>query len=328
MSLSFTGRIVRAWLQLEKLIVTILCIDHIYDKFLMDRALELYLLRYFLAVVETGSFTKAAIACLITQPTLSAGIKRLEEQMGVPLFVRNNKRVFLTTAGARFLPRAKAILHEVNMASAEIAQSEQAHVLRLGVLQTLPAALVAWLLAGFSAAHPGIRFDLYDGSEQELLNRLDERGLDYALSIRRVDDDTSQPLFEEGYKLALPAIHPLAGETIIRGEDLANESMIVRSRCEVLSETSRHFTDRNVRPPLVYRTPQDERALSMVGAGIGITVMPESYEATDVVRIAMRDFNPRRTVALFLPRFALPDRLSGTGNAFEHFVSGFFSHTR
>jgi DNA-binding transcriptional LysR family regulator len=287
--------------------------------------MELYLLRYFLAVVESGSFTKAAIACLITQPTLSAGIKRLEEHMGVALFVRNNKRVFLTTAGSRFLPRAKAILHEVNMAAAEIAQTEQADVLRLGVLQTLPAALVAKLLAGFSAANPGVRFDLYDGSEQELLNRLDERGLDYALSLRRVDDETSLPLFEEGYKLALSVNHRLAGEQIIRGENLANESMIVRSRCEVLSETSRHFTDRNVRPPLVYRTAQDERALSMVGAGVGITIMPESYEAPDVVRIAMRDFNPRRTVALFLPRFTLPDRLAGTGGAFADFTVGFFA---
>ena len=287
--------------------------------------MELYLLRYFLAVVENGSFTKAAATCLITQPTLSAGIKRLEEQMGVSLFVRNNKRVSLTTAGSRFLLRAKAILHEVNMASAEIAATEQADVLRLGILQTLPAALVARLLAGFSAEHPGIRFDLYDGSEQELLNRLDERGLDYALSLRRVDDKTSRSLFEEGYKLALSVNHRLAREGVIRGEDLSNESMIVRSRCEVLSETSRHFTDRNVRPPLVYRTAQDERALSMVGAGVGITVMPDSYEASDVVRIPMRDFNPRRTVALFLPRFTLPDRLAGTGGAFADFTIGFFA---
>lgn len=286
--------------------------------------MELYLLRYFLAVVETGSFTKAAAACLITQPTLSAGIKRLEEQLGVGLFVRNNKRVFLTTAGTRFLPRAKAILHEVNMAAAEIARTETADVLRLGVLQTLPAALVARLLARFSAAHPGIRFDLYDGSEQELLNRLDERGLDYALSLQRIADDTSQPLFEEGYKLALPLTHRLAGEPVLIGEDLANESMIVRSRCEVLSETSRHFTDRNVRPPLVYRTAQDERALSMVGAGVGITVMPESYQAPDVVRIPMRDFNPRRIVALFHPRFAPSRRLAEIGGTFEDFAIRFF----
>ncbi len=287
--------------------------------------MELYLLRYFLSLVETGSFTKAAQACLITQPTLSAGIKRLEEQLGVALFVRSNKRVFLTTAGTRFLPRAKAILHEVNMAAAEIEQIEAADVLRLGVLQTLPAAVVAGLLKAFSAAHPGLRFDLFDGTEQELLNRLDERGIDYALSLQRVDDGQSVRLFEEGYRLALPRDHPLADEREIRGEALANDSMIVRTRCEALSETSRHFTDRNVRPPLVYRTAQDERALAMVGAGVGITVMPDSYEAPDVVRIPMAGFAPRRTVALFRPRFALPDRSRDLGEAFEAFAATYFS---
>ena len=85
-----------------------------------------------------------------------------------------------------------------------------------------------------------------------------------------------------------------------------------------------HLIDRNVRPPLVYRTAQDERALSMVGAGVGITVMPDSYTAPDVVRVPMRDFNPRRTVALFLPRFALSDRVAGTGGTFKRFTAAFF----
>ncbi|MBW8882632.1 MAG: LysR family transcriptional regulator, partial [Asticcacaulis sp.] len=270
--------------------------------------MELYLLRYFLAVVETGSFTRAAQASLVTQPTLSAGIKRLEEQLGVDLFVRNNKRVFLTAAGSRFLPRAKAILHEVNMAAADLAETETATVIRLGVLQTIPASLVAAWLRDFLVDHGDIRFDLYDGTEQELLNRLDERGIDYALSLRRVADDTAMPLFEEGYRLVLPRAHALAGQAVINGEDLANDNMIVRTRCEVLSETSRHFTDRNVRPPLVYRTPQDERALAMVGAGIGITIMPESYAADDVAGIPMSGFGLRRTIALFRPRYDLPER--------------------
>ncbi len=287
--------------------------------------MELYLLRYFLSLVETGSFTKAAQACLITQPTLSAGIKRLEEQLGVDLFVRANKRVFLTTAGTRFLPRAKAILHEVNMATAEIAPAEVVPVLRLGVLQTLPAAVVAGLLKAFAAIHPGLRFDLFDGTEQELLNRLDERGIDYALSLQRVDDGQNLALFDEGYRLALPQNHPLAAAAEIRAEDLANDNMIVRSRCEVLSETSRHFTDRNVRPPLVYRTTQDERALAMVGAGIGVTIMPDGYTAPDVARVPLNGFVQRRTVALFRPRFAPPDRLRQTGSAFEAFAIKYFS---
>jgi DNA-binding transcriptional LysR family regulator len=286
--------------------------------------MELYLLRYFLAVVEAGTFTRAAAACLITQPTLSAGIKRLEDELGAALFVRSNRRVHLTAAGARFLPRAKAILHEVNMASAEIAGTEAANVLRLGVLQTVPARLVADLLRGFADAHPGVRFDLFDGDEQALLNRLDERGLDMALSIRRVADDDAAPLLTEGYRLVLPRGHRLAGQAVIAAEDLARDAMIVRSRCEVLSETSRHFTDRNVRPPLAYRTAQDERALVMVGAGVGVTVMPDSYDAPDVARAVLHGFTPTRTLALFPPRYALSGRLLDAARAFTQFARLFF----
>ncbi|UDF03246.1 LysR family transcriptional regulator [Asticcacaulis sp. AND118] len=283
--------------------------------------MEPYLLRYFLAVVETGSFTKAAEACLITQPSLSAGIKRLEEQLGVSLFVRNNKRVFLTTAGTRFLPRAKTILHECNVAMAELAQTEQARVLRIGVLQTLSGAWVAGLLKGYRDAGFEGRFDLFEGTEQEILNRFDERGIDYALSIRRVEDDASVPLYDEAYVLALPADHRLAGEAVVRGEDLSDQPMIVRSRCEVLSETSRYFTDRNVRPPLAYRTANDERALRMVAAGIGATVVPESHVAEGVVTSKLHGFAHRRTVALFRPRHGLPDHLKDAGEGFEGYVS-------
>jgi len=260
----------------------------------------------------------------VTQPTLSAGIKRLEEQTGVALFDRNNKRVSLTAAGSRFLPRAKAILHEVNMASAEVLSSQPNNVLRLGVLQTLPATIIARLLEDFRAQMPQIRIDLFDGTEQELLNRLDERGIDFALSLRRVDDRSSVGLFEEGYSLALSHHHRLMGRASIRAEDLADESMIVRSRCEVLSETSRHFTDRNVRPPLIYRTSQDERALAMVGAGLGVTIMPESYCAPNVKRVAMADFRLRRHVGLFLPRYAFPKRLAEVGDAFVSFTTSHF----
>ncbi|MDC7683698.1 LysR family transcriptional regulator [Asticcacaulis sp. BYS171W] len=282
--------------------------------------MEPYLLRYFLAVVETGSFTKAAAACLITQPSLSAGIKRLEEQLGVTLFERNNKRVFLTSAGARFLPRAKTILHECNLAMAEVAASAQARVLRLGVLQTLPSAWVSNLLKGFAATGADVRFDLFDGTEQELQNRFDERGIDYALSIRRVEDGASVPLYDEGYVLAVADTHPLAGKASVRGEYLADQPMIVRSRCEVLSETSRYFTDRNVRPPLAYRTANDERALSMVAAGIGATVMPESFAAQGVAKVGLEGFMHRRTIALFTPRYSLPGHLTEAGKAFEGYV--------
>jgi len=260
--------------------------------------MDIYLIRYFLALVESGSFTKAAQACLITQPTLSAGIKRLEDELGVALFVRSNRRVFLTEAGTRFLSRAKAILNECNLAMDEAKSINEAQTLRLGVVMTLSSKIVAGLLRAYMAAHPFIQIDMFEGTEQELSNRLSERGIDVALSLIRQRDEPHIALFDEPYELALSCDHPLADKSIIKASELVNQAMIVRTRCEVLSETSRHFTDHNVRPPLVYRTAHDERALEMAGAGLGVTVMPKSYANENVVRIPMEGFGLKRTIGV------------------------------
>ena len=87
--------------------------------------IENYQLSYFLAVVETGSFTKAAKRVFVTQPTLSAGIKKLEQDLGKKLFNRTSKWVFLTESGTRFLPHAKSILYQLNLAEADIKSTGQ-----------------------------------------------------------------------------------------------------------------------------------------------------------------------------------------------------------
>ena len=102
--------------------------------------IENYQLSYFLAVVETGSFTKAAKRVFVTQPTLSAGIKKLEQDLGKKLFNRTSKWVFLTESGTRFLPHAKSILYQLNLAEADIKSTGQCNILRLGVLTTISAS--------------------------------------------------------------------------------------------------------------------------------------------------------------------------------------------
>jgi DNA-binding transcriptional LysR family regulator len=264
---------------------------------------ELYQLRYFLAVVETGSFTKAAERSFVTQPTLSAGIQKLESALGVRLFHRSNRRVFLTEAGTRFVDRAKAIMHQCSLAEQELHEVETVSILRIGLLMTIPLARMARLFGDFRRAQPRVVIELFEGSEQELSNRLDQGGLDVAFTLQRgqaLDDSRFSPqiLFTEGYVLALAKDHPLAGKTIVEGGELANEPTIVRTRCEILSETSRYFTDRNVRPRLIYRTAQDERALTAVAEGLGFTTIPESYDMPGIVKIRMAGYDFERRVAL------------------------------
>ena len=94
----------------------------------MDR----YLLRYFLAIVETGNFSRAAARENVAQPTLSAGIAKLETQLGARLFDRTNRRVHLTEAGGRFLTHARRIEHEFNLAQAAVSEPRMPILSSLG----------------------------------------------------------------------------------------------------------------------------------------------------------------------------------------------------
>lgn len=283
---------------------------------------ELYQLRYFLAVVETGSFTKAAARACVTQPTLSAGIKKLEGQLDTQLFHRSSRRVFLTEAGTRFVDRAKSILFECNQAALELKDVEERAVLRLGVLRTIPSALISRLFRDFRRADAGAVIELFEGTEQEIANRLDEGSIDLAITILRGEAGEGElVLFREGYRLALAADHPLAGRDLIAAHELAGDNMIVRTRCEVLSETSRHFTDDNVRPRLVYRTEQDERALAMVAAGLGVTVAPANYRHEGVVMVPFAGFDHTRTVALVRSPHGIAEETRDLAARFEAFTS-------
>jgi DNA-binding transcriptional LysR family regulator len=260
---------------------------------------ELYQLRYFLAVVETGSFTKAAQRSGVSQPTLSAGIQKLEQTLEAQLFERGKRRVFLTSPGTRFLEHAKAIVAEAQRAMTDLKEVPKREVLSVGVLTTISAFEVHRLFNDFMRTHPKTIVELFEGTERELNSRLERELLDVALTIQRPEQrGRGKPLYDEGYSLALSARHPLAKNAQVDVAALADEPTIVRTRCEVLGETSRFFTHHNVRPRLVYRTEQDERALAMVGAGLGITVMPDHYRAESVARVQLAGFERRRTIAL------------------------------
>ena len=280
-----------------------------------------YQLRYFLAVVETGSFTKAAKRVFVTQPTLSAGIKKLELDLGSKLFDRTSRRVFLTESGTRFVPHAKSILYQLNLAEADIKSTGRSHLLRLGVLMTIPSSIVANILAAFKREISGLVTELFDGTEQEIQNRLDEGKIDIALTIIRPTLKQEKiPLYKEGYSIALADHHPLTKSDPIHPAEFAGEATIVRSRCEILSETSRFFTDHNVRPRLVYKTNQDERALSMVAAGVGFTTMPDHYTMEGVKRVKMIGYDFQREIGLLKTAYQLSEERNDLLDQFINFT--------
>lgn len=267
--------------------------------------MERYLLRYFLAVVDQGSFSRAAAHCNVSQPSLSVGIAKLENGLGAQLFFRSNQRMQLTHAGTRLLGYARRIEAEFNAAQRAIAdeQGEQRVSCRLGVLHSIPGAIIAAAVAGLSASErSGIEI-LY-GSERDLVGKLDRGRIDIALSLtnRGGDRFLEQPLMKEGYAIAITASHPLASREEIEAEEIASETMIVRRHCEALPDTSRHFTDRGIRPPFALRSTNDERVLQMVAAGLGLTVMPLSYTHPGVARPRLAGFTITRSLGFLFSR--------------------------
>ena len=260
--------------------------------------IDRYLLRYFLAVIDCGSFSKAAKQLNVAQPTLSVGIGKLERLLGASLFQRTSKRVHITDAGSRLAAHARRIENEFNLAEAAVANMRPTRALRLGVLSTYPISELARTIGTAKHAGESERLQIISGNERELLQRLSRGQIDVALTIVREESDrfASEALFVEHYALAIHAAHPLADKATIAAEDLSDNKMIVRRHCEVLSETSRHFTERGVRPFFAFRGTNDEQVLALVQVGLGVTVMPASYAMKGVVRPRLAGFNLKRRI--------------------------------
>jgi DNA-binding transcriptional LysR family regulator len=262
--------------------------------------IDQYLLRYFLAVAETGNFSRAARRVSVTQPTLSVGIAKLERELGARLFDRDRQRVALTPAGSRFLVRARRIAAEYEHALVELSEVTDPTLLRVGVLNTIPTRLVERWLTAHRALGSGETLEILDGSERDIAERLERGRIDLALSVIRPHHPRFAPevLSRERYMMVLPPDHPLADESEVQAEQLARDRMVLRRHCEALPEINRFFVERGVRPRFVLKTTSDERVLAVVRSGAGIGMMPESFAAGPERFVPVRDFKLVREIGL------------------------------
>lgn len=274
--------------------------------------LDRYLLRYFLAVVDQGNFSRAAALCNVSQPTLSVGVAKLEGQVGAALFLRSNQRVELTAAGARFLVHARRIESEYNLAERAMDEVETLERLRIGWLTSIPYDRLACALRAMRAEGGKMQVEIVEGNERDLHTHLARGRIDMAVSLIRPGGARfrEEAILEEGYRLALPAGHRLARAETVAAEALAAETMIVRRHCEALAATSRHFTERGVRPFFAMRSTNDERVLEMVAAGLGVTVMPECYRREGIGWPRLAGFDLVRQIGFLFAGHGEPSRLA------------------
>ena len=259
-------------------------------------------LRYFLAVIDQGSFSAAARHCRVAQPSLSEGISKLERLLGSVLLERTNRRIQLTPAGAKFAMHARRIEAEFMAAEQTVRNTKELPVLRVGLASTLPPA---WIEPALAAAclEPSEAIEIVEARAKDIPALLDRGRIDAAISLRSADDQPGETLWTEGYSMALPASHPLAREAAIAPEAVASETMFVRRDCEVLAEVSRYFTGHGVRPFMSARTTNEAHAISYVRTGLGITIVPRSFAAAGIALVPLAGFTPTRSVGLLTDPF-------------------------
>ncbi len=257
-------------------------------------------IRYFLAIVETGGFTKAAESLLISQPSLSVSIRRLERELNITLFERGGRRATLTPAGQFFLETAREMWEKYQSTLNGLVSFRNQPTLRLGILRTFLIDGLSKMVTMFRAEHSNVVIELRDGSAKDLYNWLEQGDVDLLMTELTSLEDTeaSLVLFQQDYLLAVPQNHPFAQRDQVALVELDNQLFIGRNNCEIWGRAPQMFEAAGIEPRVVYLADREEWAISMVKAGLGITIMPVWNDLTDVVYVPISETHLSRTVGL------------------------------
>ncbi len=243
--------------------------------------MELYTMRYVLAVAEYENFSLAAQACHIGQPALSQQVSKLEAELGVALFNRNSRKVKLTEAGREFIYRAREIIQRADALQAEMANyaGVKRGTLNLGIITSLQCINFGGLLSAFCCTYPDISVNIVQTGTHHLIEQLIERTLDAALMncpMGRLPAHLQfQKLGEDRYSLAVPKLHPLANKRCVPLIALKDEHFIFHQSGQVASELClRACREAGFEPCIVCRSENPTTGLYMVQSGLGVAFLP------------------------------------------------------
>lgn len=260
-------------------------------------------LRFLVAVVEYGGVIKAAERLHLSQPSVSAGLKALEDELGGALFDRSgpaNRPLRLTPAGQRFYLRALDILGQCEAARSEFSGEPVSESrLRLGVLDTLPLERVARTLGQFTAHDTGTRLELWEGTASRLTSWLAQERIDVLWG--NVGDATphTRVLWREPLVAVVSPGHEYArsaGPMALR--DLAKLPFVHRSNCELDALGRARLKAAKVKLDVRLRVEREGLAFQWIRDGQGITLAPESLVPPDLVALRVTGLDVQRSIGL------------------------------
>ena len=251
--------------------------------------MELYQIRYFLALAETLNFTRASERSFVSQPALTKAIQRLEEAMGGRLFHRTKNSVQLTDLGRAMLPNFRQIFDTANQTreQARRLMREQKETVKVGVMCSIDFDLV---LPGFVACQDGpqaLELSFREGNLEALTDALDRGDIDLGIMCSPSEFPRrfkQFPLFREGYVVAIGEDHRFNGRQGVQMAELDRERYCERTYCEFSNYIERLLDERGVTLEVVQQSPREDWIQALVRSNFGIAFMPESI--ADVARLS------------------------------------------
>jgi len=260
-------------------------------------------LRFLTAVVDYGGVIKAAERLHMSQPSISAGLKALEQELGRPLFDRSaqaNRPLRLTPAGRRFYRNALEILRQCEAARTDfLGATDAQRRVRVGVLDTLPQEAIVALFREFGKREPNVQIELWEGSAERVVGWLAQERIDVAWT--NVDDLTpnARVLWREPLVAVVAPNHPFAkGHRHMTIRDLENQPFVHRSRCELDAVGRAQLRAAGVSLRVTARAEREGLAFRLIRSGKGITLAPKSLVPDDLVAVTVSGLTVARTIGL------------------------------
>ncbi len=268
--------------------------------------MDIRTLKYFLAVAREENITKAAEFLHVTQPTLSRQLAKMEEDLGVQLFLRNKKGISLTDEGSLLRRRAEEIVELADKTERELTMHEETIEGEISIgsgelaaVQALPS-----LFESFKEKYPNVVFDLYTGNADQIKQRLDNGLTDMGILLEPVEIDKYNFIrfkIPERWVVVMRADDPLAEKESITINDLAGLPLIFVKRQSVRNELESWFRERVENLNIVATSNMSTNALILVEQGFGYTLVIEgSLPFLDTSKVCYRPFSPDKTTTSVL----------------------------
>jgi LysR family transcriptional regulator, transcription activator of glutamate synthase operon len=273
--------------------------------------MEVHQLAYFESVSRHLHFTRAAEELNVAQPSVSQQIRKLEDELGTPLFHRMKRHVALTEAGTLFLRHTRAILQQLEEARVEVQELTglRKGTLAIGAPPSVGTHLFPRALAAFSRKHPGIALTFREAGSRTLLQLLEDGELDLAVVIQPIRHPALEtlPLLEEELLLAVPHAHPLATtQGRVELAQLKDEPFVLlrEGAYDLRDQTLSACRKAGFDPHVALDGGEMDSVLRFVAEGLGVAILPEMVLADvahDSGPVAIR-VQPRLSRTLVLAR--------------------------